>query len=111
MNKPDLKKHGVCGLDATLVNQADIDKIMLQLQGWTLFETDGAMHLKKSFTFDNFENALSFTHKVYVLSEQENHHPAILMEWDKVTVSWWSHMTKGLHVKDFIMAAKTDALR
>ncbi|MDF3015185.1 MAG: pterin-4-alpha-carbinolamine dehydratase, partial [Thermomicrobiales bacterium] len=44
------------------------------------------------------------------LAEEEGHHPALLTEWGKVTVSWWSHKIRGLHRNDFIMAAKTDAL-
>ncbi len=31
-------------------------------------------------------------------------------EWGKVTVTWWTHKIKGLHLNDFIMAAKTDRL-
>ncbi len=37
-------------------------------------------------------------------------HPALLTEWGKVTVSWWTHKIRGLHKNDFIMAAKTDQL-
>ena len=44
------------------------------------------------------------------LAEAEGHHPALLTEWGKVTVSWWTHKIRGLHRNDFIMAAKTDAL-
>ncbi|HEY8097483.1 MAG TPA: 4a-hydroxytetrahydrobiopterin dehydratase, partial [Methylobacter sp.] len=50
------------------------------------------------------------TNKIGALCGQEGHHPTILTEWGKVTVSWWSHKIKGIHVNDFIMAAKTDAL-
>ncbi|NOR79778.1 MAG: 4a-hydroxytetrahydrobiopterin dehydratase, partial [Methyloprofundus sp.] len=60
--------------------------------------------------FNNFVDAMAFTQKVSVLAEDENHHPTILTEWGKVTVCWWSHKIKGLHVNDFIMAAKTDQL-
>ena len=42
------------------------------------------------------------------LAEEAEHHPAILTEWGKVTVQWWTHKIKGLHRNDFIMAAKTD---
>jgi 4a-hydroxytetrahydrobiopterin dehydratase len=38
------------------------------------------------------------------------HHPAILTEWGKVNVRWWSHEIGGLHKSDFIMAAKTDLI-
>jgi 4a-hydroxytetrahydrobiopterin dehydratase len=54
--------------------------------------------------------ALDFTNKVGGLAEEEDHHPAILTEYGKVTVVWWTHAIKGLHRNDFIMAAKTDQL-
>ena len=36
--------------------------------------------------------------------------PALLTEWGRTTVTWWTHKIKGLHRNDFIMAAKTDKL-
>ena len=44
------------------------------------------------------------------LVEAEGHHPALLTEWGRVTVTWWTHKIRGLHRNDFIMAAKTDVL-
>ena len=44
------------------------------------------------------------------LAEDEDHHPAILLEWGSVRVQWWSHKIKGLHMNDFICAAKTETL-
>ena len=100
----------VCRIGAPLASQTEIDEFMSQLHGWELIEIDGIKRLKKTFKFNNFDDALSFTNKIGVLCEQENHHPTILTEWGKVTVTWWSHKIKGLHVNDFIMAAKTDVL-
>ena len=48
--------------------------------------------------------------QVGVIAEEENHHPAIVTEWGRVTVSWWTHKIGGLHANDFIMAAKTDQI-
>lgn len=110
MNNLTSKACEVCRMGAPLASQAEIDEFMPQLEGWKLIETAGIKRLIKTFKFDNFEEALSFTNKVGLLGEQEGHHPAILTEWGKVTVTWWSHKIKGLHVNDFIMAAKTDAL-
>ncbi|MBT3197928.1 MAG: hypothetical protein HN842_08425 [Gammaproteobacteria bacterium] len=45
-----------------------------------------------------------------MLAEREGHHPAILTEWGKTTVTWWSHKIGGLHRNDFIMAAKSDQI-
>ena len=42
------------------------------------------------------------------LAEAENHHPAIVTEWGKVRVNWWTHKIHGLHKNDLILAARTD---
>ena len=60
------------------------------------------------FLFKNFKFALAFTNAMGDISEAEGHHPGLLTEWGKVTVTWWSHSIKGLHRNDFIMAARTD---
>ena len=62
------------------------------------------------FTFNNFADALSFTNRVGALAESEGHHPVILTEWERVTVTLWTPEIRGLHRNDFIMAAKIDAL-
>ena len=69
-----------------------------------------ARTLERAFAFPNFVDALAFTNKVSALAESESHHPALLTEWGKVTVTWWTHKIGGLHRNDFIMAAKTDQL-
>jgi 4a-hydroxytetrahydrobiopterin dehydratase len=42
------------------------------------------------------------------MAEKEGHHPSVLTEWGRVTVSWWTHKIRGLHRNDFIMAAKSE---
>jgi len=44
------------------------------------------------------------------LAEEQGHHPALLVEYGKLTVRWWTHDIGGLHINDFIMAARTDEL-
>ncbi len=69
---------------------------------------EGIERLERVFKFRNFAEALAFSNKVGEIAEEEDHHPAILTEWGRVTVTWWTHKIKGLHRNDFIMAAKTD---
>ncbi len=92
------------------LTDAEIDKYYEQLQSWSVVEKEGIKRLEKSFAFKDFAEALAFTNRVGAIAEQEGHHPDILTEWGKVTVSWWTHKIKGLHKNDFVMAAKTDAL-
>jgi 4a-hydroxytetrahydrobiopterin dehydratase len=70
----------------------------------------GIKRLRRVFSLDDFAQALEFTKKVGELAEEEGHHPALLTEWGRTTVTWWTHKIKGLHRNDFIMAAKTDEL-
>ena len=77
---------------------------------WELAEVDGVKRLRRVFAFDDFASALEFTNRVGAAAEEEGHHPALLTEWGRVTVSWWTHKIKGLHRNDFVMAAKTDQL-
>ena len=93
-----------------MVTADEITAFMSQLPDWQLVEVNDIQRLQKSYAFKNFAQALQFTDLVGALAERENHHPAILTEWGRVTVSWWTHIIGGLHANDFIMAAKTDAI-
>jgi 4a-hydroxytetrahydrobiopterin dehydratase len=75
-----------------------------------LVEGDGVKRLRRSFAFEDFAQALAFATRVGAAAEQEGHHPALLIEWGRVTVDWWTHAIGGLHRNDFVMAAKTDEL-
>jgi hypothetical protein len=44
-----------------------------------------------------------FTNKVGAITEEETHHPRIIMEYESVTVGWWTHKIGGFHKNDFIM--------
>ena len=82
--------------------------MLQQLTNWQLISVAGVTQLSKTFLFSNFNQALVFSNQIGGISEEQNHHPALLTEWGKVTVTWWSHSIKGLHRNDFIMAARTD---
>ena len=88
----------------------EIAALRPQVPEWVLSEVQGIRHLERVFKFKNFVQALEFTNRVGALAEEEGHHPALLTEWGRVTVTWWTHKIKGLHRNDFIMAAKTDQL-
>jgi 4a-hydroxytetrahydrobiopterin dehydratase len=75
---------------------------------WNIVEIDGEARLQRTFTFSNFAEALAFTNRIGQVAEAVDHHPSILTEWGRVTVTWWTHKVRGLHRNDFIMAARTD---
>jgi 4a-hydroxytetrahydrobiopterin dehydratase len=99
-----------CRAGEPTVTDAEIEDLLAHVQQWQVREVDGMKRLEKVFKFKNFVQALEFTNKVGAIAEEENHHPLIITEWGRVTINWWTHVIKGLHKNDFIMAAKTDAL-
>ena len=92
------------------LNNSEIDTYLTQTQDWKVFESDGIKRMTRQFKFNNFVTALEFTNRIGELAKQEDHHPAILTEWGRVTVTWWTHAVNGLHINDFISAAKTDQI-
>ncbi|MFI5273597.1 MAG: 4a-hydroxytetrahydrobiopterin dehydratase [Ktedonobacterales bacterium] len=81
-----------------------------QVPEWHTVAHDGVPHLTRTFRFDDFAHALEFTNAVGALAEAEGHHPAILTEWGRVTVEWWTHKIHALHRNDYILAARADLL-
>jgi 4a-hydroxytetrahydrobiopterin dehydratase len=99
-----------CRKGEPTVTDEEIAEFQPQVPEWQVVERDGIKRLERVFKFPNFASALALTNRVGKLAEEEGHHPAILTEWGRVTVTWWTHKIKGLHRNDFIMAAKTDRL-
>jgi len=106
----DLSKQNceACRADAPKISDDDLKMLMPNIPDWSVIVVDGVMQLSREFEFKNFEQAMAFSNRVGEIAEAEDHHPAILTEWGKVTVTWWSHKIKGLHRNDLIMAARTD---
>lgn len=92
-----------------LATGAEIAEYLALIPEWRIVERDGIRRLERVFRFKDFAAALEFTAAVGALAEAEGHHPEILTRWGSVAVTWWTHILKGLHRNDFIMAAKTDA--
>ncbi|MBT2969143.1 MAG: 4a-hydroxytetrahydrobiopterin dehydratase [gamma proteobacterium symbiont of Ctena orbiculata] len=104
------EKCEACRADAPKVSDDELAELIRTIPDWNIEVRDGIMQLEKVYPFKNFVESLAFTNGVGALAEEEGHHPALLTEWGKTTVTWWSHKIKGLHRNDFIMAAKTDRL-
>jgi len=99
-----------CQAGAPQVTDEELRDLMKEIPDWVPESRDGVLQLERVYKFKNFKQAWAFSNKVAQLAEDEFHHPSILLEWGKVTITWWTHAIGGLHRNDFIMAAKTDGL-
>ena len=85
----------------------EISKLSSELQGWQVVSEH---HLKKSYKFKDFREALAFVDQVGNLAETEGHHPDISFGWGWAEITLWTHKIDGLSESDFILAAKVDQL-
>lgn len=99
-----------CRRGEPTVTAEEREELLPQIPEWKVVTRDGVDRLERVFEFPDFARALEFTQRVGEIAEAAGHHPAILTEWGKVTVSWWTHKIGGLHRNDFIMAARTGEL-
>lgn len=97
-----------CRAGAPAVTAEELEALRPQVLAWNVAERDGVPRLERVFEFKDFAQALAFTNRVGAIAEEQGHHPALLTEWGRVTVGWWTHKIRGLHRNDFVMAARTD---
>lgn len=85
----------------------EVQKFLAELDGWEAVENH---HLRKTFAFKDFREALDFVNRIGELSEEQGHHPDICFGWGRAEVTIWTHKINGLTESDFILAAKIDKL-
>ncbi len=96
-------------MGAPLVPDEQQIELIKDLEGW-IIDKSVISKLVKTFQFSNYVQTLEFVNLIADLSENEDHHPKITIEWGQVCLEWWSHKIKGLHMNDFVCAAKSDEL-
>lgn len=85
----------------------DLAEQIAQLDGWSL--VDGDKKLEKTYTFNNFKQALEFANTVGALAEAQNHHPDIsLFDYKNVRLTLTTHSANGLSEKDVLLAQMID---
>ncbi|GJM16784.1 MAG: putative pterin-4-alpha-carbinolamine dehydratase [Thermodesulfobacteriota bacterium] len=86
----------------TLLSENEIKDGLSGLEGWEHKENQ----IVKQFKFKNFVESMGFVTKVAILAERVDHHPDILIEYSKVTITLSTHSEGGLTEKDFNLATE-----
>ena len=105
-----IEQHCVaCRADAVCLTEIACTALQAELSDrWSLGAEQSIMKLSCSYSFKNWASAMGFAEQVSAIAERENHHPELTVEWGKVQVKWWTHKIGGLHMNDFVCAAKCD---
>ena len=90
---------------ATKLSSEQIQEELTALPGWELQEGK----IVKLYKFKDFVEAIAFVSRVADLAEEEDHHPDILIRYNKVTLTLVTHSAGGLTEKDFGLAREIDA--
>jgi 4a-hydroxytetrahydrobiopterin dehydratase len=88
------------------MSDGDIAQHLAAAPGWTLH--DGA--IQKRYDFADYHRTLAFVNALAWVAHAEDHHPELLVTYNRCTVRFNTHSVGGISVNDFICAAKVDAL-
>lgn len=88
------------------LSDADIQKNLEQLKGWTL--EDGKLH--KAYQFDTFVEAFGFMTQLALIAESMNHHPEWFNVYNRVTIDLSTHDAGGISELDFQWAKRADSI-
>ena len=86
------------------LSRQDAEQRLKSLTGWTL----DADAIRKQYTFADFLEAIAFVNRLAPKVEAADHHPDILINYKRVTLTYSTHSEGGLTDKDFAGAAAAD---
>ncbi|MDY6982703.1 MAG: 4a-hydroxytetrahydrobiopterin dehydratase [Pseudomonadota bacterium] len=97
-----------CAKGTPPLTEAEYAPLLAQLPDWDIAEDDGIARLQRSYAFDEPSDAIAFSRFLSSIADEADHHPFLIPEGNRLTVIWWTHSIRGLHLNDFIMAARSD---
>jgi 4a-hydroxytetrahydrobiopterin dehydratase len=88
------------------LSRVDAERWLQTVDAWTL-EGDA---ITKTFAFADFVAAVAFVNRLAPEAEAADHHPDILIQYKRVTLTYATHSAGGLTLKDFAGAAMADRI-
>ncbi len=88
------------------MTEAQVQSSLKDLPEWS--EVSEA--IQRTYQFASFVEAMGFVNKVAEAAEADQHHPDILVRYNKVTLTLSTHDAGGISKKDFALAKKIDAM-
>jgi len=89
-----------------LLREQEIATALAGLPNWTR----AGNSINRTVELKDFRDAMLFTGAVAYMAEKANHHPDILIQWNRVTLTLSTHSAGGLTAADIAMAGHLDPL-
>ena len=96
---------GQCEEKVAKLDNDAATQLLRELQGWAIEE--GV--LRKTYSFKNYYHTMAFVNLIAWIANRQNHHPDLLVSYNKCRVDFSTHSVGGLSQNDFICAARIDA--
>jgi 4a-hydroxytetrahydrobiopterin dehydratase len=81
---------------------AEVNQRLAKLPGWSVAQEG----IQRTFTFAGFPDAVAFIVRLGFEAETADHHPDILVNYKRVTLTYSTHSEGGITEKDVAGAAK-----
>ena len=93
-------------MSVAVLTGSEVGERLKQLSGWALED----QAIRRQFAFDGFRQAVAFVVRIGFEAEEVDHHPDILINYKRVTLTFTTHSEGGLTGKDFAGAARATAI-
>jgi 4a-hydroxytetrahydrobiopterin dehydratase len=88
------------------LSKKQIAELLPLVKGWSHERGE----IRRVFSFKDFHQTMEFVNAVAWISHREDHHPDLLVGYNRCEIRYSTHSVKGLSENDFICAAKVNAL-
>jgi 4a-hydroxytetrahydrobiopterin dehydratase len=95
-----------CDQGAPTLSDTEIAALLAELQGWEVIDHH---HLRKAWTFPDFQSALDWVIRAGSICEAQGHHAEFSLGWGHAEAEIWTHKVDGLTHADAVLAARFDA--
>lgn len=88
------------------LTEAEIEQHLAAVPEWALVSGE----ITRTYLFPDFKASVAFVNRVAEYAERVQHHPDILVRYNKVTLTVSTHDAGGITQKDFDLALESEKL-
>ncbi len=107
LTRQQLRARKVREGDASRAYSAsEVHAQLAEFSGWQL----SAGAIERTYAFSDFHDVMAFVNALAWMIHGEDHHPDLALGYNRCTVRWHTHSVAGISEKDFVCAARSDAI-
>lgn len=105
-----LKKKDWSKQTRRALNAPEIVAKLAHIEGWRLTGDGSDIAIEKRFTFTNYYETISFVNAVAFIAHAQDHHPDLIVHYNRCVVRFNTHDVNGISATDFECATQIEAL-